>query len=163
MSRVNIKHPKKQVKTIVKKEPEIKEIIKEVIPSHLYDEINEKEKELKLLRRELEANNEILDNTFKISHQQEDRIKQLSKKIIERDKIEITKHSEEMDKKTDEIEDIIEKSEIMLKRFTSEISKPVVKQIVKPVVKVPSKTVKREIKPLVRKSSSILLKTKTEK
>ena len=30
MSRVNIKHPKKQVKTIVKKDPEIKEIIKEI-------------------------------------------------------------------------------------------------------------------------------------
>jgi hypothetical protein len=152
MSRVNIKQPKKLVKNVVKKEPEIKEVIKEVIPSHLFDEINEKEKELKLLRRELEANNEILDNTFKISHQQEDRIKQLSKKIIERDKIEITKHSEEMNKRTNEIEDIIEKSEIMLKK----ISKPVVKR----EVKLPTKTVKREIKPLVRKSSSLALKPK---
>jgi hypothetical protein len=71
--------------------------------------------------------------------------------MIEKDKIEI-------DKKADEIEEIIEKAEITLKKITKpQVIKPVTrKEIIKPVVK----PVKREIKPLVRKSSSLLLKPK---
>jgi hypothetical protein len=79
--------------------------------------------------------------------------------MIEKDKIEI-------DKKTDEIEEIIEKAEITLKKITKpKIIKPLVKPVIQPVVNKSGafasasvKPVKREIKPLVRKSSSLVLK-----
>ena len=124
MSRVNIKQrPKPKVKTIVKvieneaelrckKEPKglnEAELRWKKDPKGLKDQASLLE-EIENLKRELETNNEILDNTFKISHEQEDRIKQLSKRVIEKEKIEINS-------KTDEIEDIINKSEIMLKNI----------------------------------------------
>ncbi len=109
MSRVNIKQrPKPKVKTIVKVIENEAELRCKKEPNG----VNEASllEEIENLKRELETNNEILDNTFKISHEQEDRIKQLSKRVIEKEKIEINS-------KTDEIEDIINKSEIMLKNI----------------------------------------------
>ncbi len=148
MSKANIK-PKAKAKPIIKK-------VVQIVETKI-DPDEELKNEIEFLKSQLETNNEILDENFKLSHQQEDRISELreknkilSKRMIEKDKIEINK-------KADEIEEIIEKAEITLKKIT----KPqVIKPMIKPVVKVPVKPVKREIKPLVRKSSSLALKPK---
>ena len=146
MSRVNIKQPKQKVKTVVKNV--VKIIEKE--PERVIIDNTELLSEIEFLKSQLETNNEILDENFKLSHQQEDRISELreknkilSKKMIEKDKIEI-------DKKADEIEEIIEKSEQMLKKITKpKIIKPLVKPVIQPV---------RKIQPLVRKSVPTIIK-----
>ena len=151
MSRANIKQPKQKVKTVVKNV--VKIIEKE--PERVIIDNTELLSEIEFLKSQLETNNEILDENFKLSHQQEDRISELreknkilSKKMIEKDKIEI-------DKKTDEIEEIIEKAEITLKKITKPVTR---REIIKPIVKPIVKPIKPLVKPLVRKSSSIVLK-----
>ena len=88
MSRVNIKQPKQKVKTV------IKNVVK--IVETKIDPDEELKNEIEFLKSQLETNNEILDENFKLSHEQEDRISELreknkilSKKMIEKDKIQI--------------------------------------------------------------------------
>jgi hypothetical protein len=107
--------------------PIVKTVIRTVNSdnSHLLDEIDN-------LKLELEKNNEILDKTFLISNEQEDRIKQLSRRLIENEKIVLTK-------KEDDISDIITKSELMLKNIKRDslpkIKRPLIKPETKPEVK----------------------------
>ena len=134
MSKVNIKtKPKQQAKTMVKN------LVKVIDSPDLINEIE-------YLKKELEKSDELLDQNFKIMREEEDRIselrernKVLSKKMIEKDKIQI-------EEKADEIEDIIEKSELMLKQINKRtlraesnsipqvIPKVIPKIITKPVI-----------------------------
>ena len=153
MSKVNIKtKPKQQAKTMVKN------LVKVIDSPDLINEIE-------YLKKELEKSDELLDQNFKIMREEEDRIselrernKVLSKKMIEKDKIQI-------EEKADEIEDIIEKSELMLKQINKRtlraesnsipqvIPKVIPKIITKPVI-----TPVRKIQPLVRKSVPTIIK-----
>lgn len=107
--------------------PIVKTVIKTVNSdnSHLLQEIDN-------LKLELEKNNDILDKAFSISNEQEDRIRQLSRRLIERDKIVLTQ-------KEDDISEIINKSEILLKNIKRDslprIKRPEIKPEVKPEIK----------------------------